>query len=304
MKIGKDRRAFTVVLALSLFIITMAAGHGCGISSYEGKKITSVSIDPADVTIAAETVQQFTAIGHYADSTTVDLSSSATWTTSDPLVATVSTAGLATAVASSGTCTVSATSEGMTASAQLTVKNLPLQSITVSPNAAITNKGLPVQFKAAGLFSSGTDTINQDITTLVSWNSSTTSVATIDPAGLATGVSAGTTDITAQLKGITSPAAALTVSNAALLSISVTTPSIFLNPPPTVQLTATGTFDDSTTRDITAQVVWSSESPDVATVDSSGLVTAGAAGPVTITATAGGKTGSITLVVKAAGTHG
>ena len=191
MKIVKDKKFFGVLLALSGLIITTILVHGCGISSYEGKKITSISADPVNnaavagtVTIAAQTQQQFKTTGHYSDSTTTDLSSSATWSTSDPSVATVSASGVATAVASSGNCMITATSQGMTASITLTIKNLPIQSITVSPASVTTNKGFTQQFKAAGLFSDGTDTIqSQDITALVSWSSTTTSVATIDAQG-------------------------------------------------------------------------------------------------------------------------
>lgn len=304
MKKLEDKKVVAVIFAISALIITIIAVHGCGVLSYEGKKVTSLSLDPVHnttvagtVTIAAQTVQQFKATGHYSDSTTTDLSPSVTWSTSDPLVATVSATGLATAVATSGTCTITATGQGMTGTTKLTIANVTLQSITVSPGTVSTNKGLSQQFAAAGVFSDGTATISQDITTLVSWSSSTTSVATINAQGLATGVSAGTTNITAQWNGITSPAATLTVSNEALTSIAITAPAPSVKEGNTLQLTATGTFADNTTQDMTSQVTWNSANPDVATVDSSGLVTGVVAGRATITGTAGGITGSIQLTV-------
>lgn len=307
MNISKDKKLFGVILGLSAVLVVMVLVHGCAILSYEEKKLTSVSVDPVrntaaagTVTIAAQTVQQFKATGHYSDSTTTDVSPSVTWSTSDPLVATVSATGLATAVASSGTCTITATGQGMTGTMTLTIANLTLQSITVSPGTASTNKGLSQQFAATGVFSGATATISQDITTLVTWSSSTTSVANIDAQGLATGVTAGTTDITAQWNGITSSAATLTVSNEALTSIAITASSTSLKDSGTgntLQLTATGTFADNTTQDMTSQVAWSSLNPDIATVDSSGLVTGVVAGRATITATAGGITGSIQLTV-------
>jgi uncharacterized protein YjdB len=56
-----------------------------------------------------------------------------------------------------------------------------------------------------------------------------------------------------------------------------------------VQFTAYGRFiHPDETRDISTQVTWTSSIPDVATVDSKGLVTSGlACGSTTITATAG-----------------
>lgn len=305
MKIFKDKKLFVVLLALSALLLTMIAVHGCGISSYTGKKLASISIDPVNntavagnVTIAAQTVQQFKATGHYTDKTMTDLSSSVTWSTSDSSVATVSQ-GLAAAVALSGTCNITATGQGMTAAVNLTVANLPLQAITVSPGTATINKGMTQQFKATGLFSNGTDTIpSQDITSLVSWSSSTTSAATINASGSATGVSAGTTDITAQWNGVTSPAVTVTVSNLALKSIAITaSPSTSVQMGNTIQLTAVGTFEDNSSQDMTSQVTWSSANPDLVTVDSSGLVTTVYMGRATVTATAGGITGSIQLTV-------
>ncbi len=320
MKIFKDKKLLAVLLALSALMITIIVVHGCGLTSYEGKKLSSISIAPVNstatagsVTMAAQTQQQLKATGQYTDSTTTDLSTSITWSTSDASVATVSATGLVTAVASSGSCNITATSQGMTGSTQLTIKNLTLQTITISPGSASVNNGMTKQFTATGLFSDGTETIpSQDITGLVSWNSSTTSVAKIDDPqnpGLATGVSPGATDITAQWNGVTSNAAALTVLNSGVLqSIAITAASDVKVGLPPVQLTAIGTFYDiatqnTTTQDITSQVVWNSESPDNATVDSSGVVTAVYQGHAIITATNGGITGNVTLTVYATIVH-
>jgi uncharacterized protein YjdB len=304
MKILKNKRMSAVILALSTLIIAIIAVHGCGVLSYEGKKVTSLSIDPVNntavggaVTIAAQTVQQFKATGHYSDSTTSDISSESTWTTSDPSVATISPSGLATAVASSGTCTITATSQGMTAYIQLTITNLPLQTIMVSPDSATINRGFTEQFTATGLFSDGSNTLSQGITDLVSWSSTTISVATIDAHGVATGVSAGITSISAQWSGKTSNAATLTVSNLALMSISLSITGSPRDDGTTAQMTAMGTFEDNSTQDITSQVTWNSENPEIATIDSTGLVMGVAPGHATITATAGGVTGSLQITV-------
>jgi len=64
------------------------------------------------------------------------------------------------------------------------------------------------QFTATGTYS---DNSTADITSQVTWASSDTTVAAIDAAGLATGIAAGTTDITASLSEVDSPAVTLTV---------------------------------------------------------------------------------------------
>jgi uncharacterized protein YjdB len=310
MKKGNNKKVFAVILAISALIITIIAVHGCGVSSYEGKRVTSIAIDPVNntavagtVTIAAHTVQQFTATGHYSDATTTDLSS-ATWSTSDSSVATVSATGLATAVASSGTCEITATGQGVTASVRLTVKDMTIQTIAVSPLTVSLQGGLTQQFTATGLFSDGTSTMSQVITALVSWSSSATAVATIDAQGLVTAGSAGTTDITAQWKGVTSsPAAVVTVSSGSpLQSITITANPGRPRVGATSQLTAMGTFGNDTL-DITSQVTWSSADTTIATVDSTGLVMGMAAGRTTITATVGTITQTFQLTVLAAAGH-
>ena len=63
------------------------------------------------------------------------------------------------------------------------------------------------------------------------------------------------------------------------------------------QYTATGTFSDGSTQDLTSSVTWSSSAANFATITSSGMVTTVAAGSTTITATMGSKSGSTGLVV-------
>jgi hypothetical protein len=69
------------------------------------------------------------------------------------------------------------------------------------------------------------------------------------------------------------------------------------------QLTATGAWDDTSTRDITTNVTWLSSSDATATVSnaagSRGLFTAVSAGPVTVTAAFQGVTGTLAGTVTA-----
>src|SRR6185369_10064344 len=92
----------------------------------------------------------------------------------------------------------------------------------------------------------------------------------------------------------------LTVTAATLQSIAVTPANPSLAKGLTQQFTATGTFSDNSTEDLTAQVTWASATPATATIDSSGLATAIALGTSTISATLGGVTGSTVLTVTAA----
>lgn len=84
-----------------------------------------------------------------------------------------------------------------------------LTALAVIPWAANVKAGTTQQFKAIGLYS---DTTTADITSQVTWSSSSASVATISSSGLAKGVSAGSSNIIAT-SGSISGSTALTVLN-------------------------------------------------------------------------------------------
>ena len=66
-----------------------------------------------------------------------------------------------------------------------------------------------------------------------------------------------------------------------------------------VQVTATASFSDGTTKDVTSAAAWSSSDTAIATVSSSGLVTALGGGDVDITATYEGVSATIRLTLTA-----
>jgi hypothetical protein len=84
----------------------------------------------------------------------------------------------------------------------------PLASIAVTPANPTVNVGATQQFAATGTYQ---DSSTANITSQVTWNSSNTTVATINSAGLAAGQAAGNSNITAALNGITSNSSGLTV---------------------------------------------------------------------------------------------
>src|SRR4029077_5292748 len=111
--------------------------------------------------------------------------------------------------------------------------------------------------------------------------------------------------ITASLGGITSPADTLTVTAAALTSVALSPTSPTLAKGLTEQFTATGSYTDGSTANLTTQVTWASGTASVATISntsgSQGLATTLAAGTTAITASLGGITSPAdTLTVTAA----
>jgi uncharacterized protein YjdB len=264
--------------------------------------LTSIAVTPANPVIAKGTTRQFTATGTFSDGTTQGLTTdpSLTWQSDTAGVATIAssgaTKGQATAVAP-GTARIIATRGSVSGSTALTVTNASLASIAVTPANASIVKGATQQFAAMGAFTDGS---TADLTSSVTWVSSNQGVATISNAvgshGVATAVAPGTTAITATEGGVTSNSAALTVPKT-LQSIAITPANPVMKVGATVPLTATGTYSDGTTQDLTAQAQWSSSAANMASVDASGAVTGKSPGVVTIQAMVNGVTGSTQVTV-------
>lgn len=287
-------------------------------------ELTSILITPAPTSSTPlGTTLQFRAIGTFTDGETADITSLSTtdWSSSDETVATIGLhTGLATGVAvSPPTTTIRATSGAIISNpSTLTVTAAVLECITVTPdpgNVAATGTCAPgvagancLAFTAMGTYSDGLPPV--DITTSVTWASSSPSNASISNAGgacpgstckgTALGLIDGTsTYITASLSGITSNNVLLTVSTT-LLSIAVTPNPMAIYVGESFQFTATGTYDIGPTVPITDSVGWGSSNPAIASVGNiinPGLATGLTPGVTNILATSDSIVGSASLTV-------
>src|SRR6266852_7783836 len=151
-----------------------------------------------------------------------------------------------------------------------------LSSLQVTPATMSISAGATQQFTATGKFSDGS---SKDMTSSVQWSSSDSTFATVNSAGAASGVAVGVVTVTAQ-SGSINGTAILTVTNAAANLTSITlSPLASLMPVNTTQqFTATGSYSDGSSRDLTALVSWSSSATANATIDANGLATSVAAG--------------------------
>lgn len=173
--------------------------------------------------------------------------------------------------------------------------------IAVTPSNPSIPVGLAQQFVATGTFS---DTSTSNLTNTVTWSSATQSAVTINAnTGLANGVAVGSAIITAT-SGSVSGNATLTVTPAILESIAVTPNSTTSGVDITTQLTATGTYSDSSTANVTNTAAWLSDTPSVAAVGAvTGLVTGVAPGSANITATVASVTGNAAVSISAVAWH-
>ncbi|MGH9711756.1 MAG: Ig-like domain-containing protein [Candidatus Acidiferrales bacterium] len=201
----------------------LATGVGVGTATIQAKQgsipgttnltvsaatLLSIAVTPTNPTIGKGLTQQFTATGTYSDNSMQNLTSSVTWSSLTPSVATITTGGLATAV-NIGSSTIQAQLGSVTGSTTLTVNTVSLAVLVVGPqNPAIADNGATQSFTATGHFSDGS---TQDMTASATWSSSNTSIATMSGAvatshALTGSATAGFTRIQAVVGGVTGAA--------------------------------------------------------------------------------------------------
>jgi uncharacterized protein YjdB len=269
-------------------------------------KLTSIAVTPAAPSIVIGATQQFKALGTYSGSSTMDITASVTWKSSDTSVASFSatgTAGLATALKAGATNVTATLGTIASAAIPLSVTTVPrtLMSFTISPAALTVGVSGTRQLSATAKYSDGT---SAPLTTGITWTSSDSNTASVDANGLATGVITGSVTVSAAVGALmASNTIALTVSATAptLTNIAVSPTTASLAVGATQQLAAQGTYSDSSTATLTTGVTWASSDPTIASVSATGLVTAVKAGSATVSATSGAVTSSTPATITVTG---
>ena len=199
-----------------------------------------------------------------------------TWTSSNPSVAIVSSDGLVTAKSPGNTEIIVKTDDGsnLSATCSVVVKQRMATSISLNQAAATMYTNESLQLSATVLPDNADDKT-------VTWSSSDPVVATVSSTGLVTAKSTGDAVITAKTSDGSnlSASCSLTVKQLAT-SISLNDTSATIYTGNTLQLNAT--VLPSTTSN--PSVTWTSSNTSIATVSSTGLVTAKSTGDAVITA--------------------
>ncbi|MBV7436888.1 Ig-like domain-containing protein [Aeromonas sp. sif2416] len=249
--------------------------------------VTSLQLTPPRLRAPIGLPQQYSATAMLSDGSSQPVLD-ASWHSSEPGLATISAAGLATG-AHAGTATLNANTsvngQPFSGSAQLTVTDATVTALQVTPARGSVPIGLAQQYDATALMSDGT---SLPMTDSASWVSDPL-VATVDK-GLASGVGVGTTDInaTAVVNGVqVSNQAPLTVTGAEVTNLEVSpgieAVPVGLSKPFTVR----AWMSDGTSQELTgnSNISWSSDDSGIATVDgSSGVATGVNIGPTYISA--------------------
>lgn len=217
------------------------------------------------------------------------------WSSSAPEVASVSPTGLVTAH-TAGSASIRASVNGIDGAAVISVVPVAVAAVVVSPATATIDVGTSVQLDAVARDIAGNTLAGRTIT----WRSSDENVAVVSSSGRVQALSPGNVTITATADGVNGTASvSVTRPAPVVVSVDVSPNASILTVGDQVSLTATPR-DGQGNAISGLSVSWGSTDSSVATVSGSGVVTAVAPGNATIIATAGSRSGTASVTVRAA----
>ncbi len=228
-------------------------------------------------------------VGAYR-TTPVSAGAGVTWSSGDPSVVSIDANGLVTSV-TNGTTEISARADGIEGTVAIAVAQVP-SVVTVSSNrdtlVALTDT---VRMTAEAHDELG----NPIVGATFAWESSDTTVATIDASGLVTAIENGESVVTATTNGVEG-GRALVVSQVVSSVETSPSPWTFTLFGDTVRFNA-GALDAANQPVLGRGVQWTSDDAGVVTIDSTGLATAISNGSAILSATIEGVSDSVTATV-------
>ncbi|WP_299014120.1 Ig-like domain-containing protein [uncultured Photobacterium sp.] len=258
------------------------------------KEISSIHITyslingTSEPKISVQSTLQFTATAYFEDHSKRDISEQVQWISSDQRTGTVTNAGQFKGI-NAGTATIVAQLNGIESNAvNVTVTEAKIEHLQIAPKSGNANnlpEGVTLEMVVTGIFSDNThQELQRDA---LQWSSSDGAVVRRIQPGIVKAINKGSAKITAQFNGITSNTVEVTVTDAVVNEIQITSKSGDLNIPAgfTQPITVSGLFSDNIKRELSASdVTWSTANPSVATVDSKGIVKGISEGSTTISA--------------------
>ncbi len=268
--------------------------------------LVSLTLNPATAALGPGAKASFSATGKFADSSSLDLTQSVVWSSSDALTVSVSNAagirGEATAL-KAGAAQVRATFQGITGTAEVTVKALiEIDGLVVAPAMITIEAGRTVGLKAMAHYTDGT---LKDVSELSTWTSSAPATSSVSNSLGIKGQVKGLVDGIATIKatfGTLTATGQVTVSPPVVVAVNVD-PAILRLPIGLYEyVNATIALSDGSSESVSGSVTWTSTNPAVADVQVyQGLyayVVAYGAGTATIKAThANGMSATIAVTV-------
>ncbi|WP_373060793.1 Ig domain-containing protein [Gemmatimonas sp.] len=214
-----------------------------------------------------------------------------TFASDAPTVASVSTAGVVTALAP-GNARITATSEGKTGVASVQVVPVPVASLDVTPSATNLFVGDARQFTVMARAANGAVLTGRSML----WRSGASGVISVSAEGVVAAIAPGIALVVVESEGI-SATSAVTVSVPTVASIVVSPPNPALRVNESVQLAAI--VRDAAGVPLSDRALsWRSSAENVVFVSSTGLVVGVGIGSAIITVTSEGISASVTITVR------
>ena len=268
-----------------------------GSSGSKYRKVTKVTISSKDFALMVGKTKTLS----YAITPKNATNKKVTWKSSNPAVAKISTSGKVTGVGP-GTATISAVSaDGVSSKIKVTVttgKIVKATGLTLSPSSLSINIGQSKKVTA-------TVTPKNATIKTIKWVSLNSKIARVSSAGTVTGVSAGTTTITAvttdgavqkslkvTVRGSTKDDGKKDNKNVEVTGLLLSQSSVSIKKGSSTTVTATVVPDDATNKKVT----WKSSNTSIATV-SNGKITGVGVGSTTVVVSAGDVTEIIEVTV-------
>ncbi|MEZ4431542.1 MAG: Ig-like domain-containing protein [bacterium] len=262
--------------------------------------LRALAVTPDNPTGSVGEELRLTATGTYTDGSTRDQSAAVEWQTSDPAVVTIDAAGRA-ALLAVGAARVTARQGEIVAPPQtITVRDARVVGLTVAGDPAPIVVGTQRPLRATAALSDGTDA---DYTGRAEWQSDAPAIARVDAAGRVTGIAPGQARITARFGDVSSAPFSVTVQAVAAVELTLDPDEITVSVGDIARLTARARYNDGTSADVTAQALWQSANPVVATAGQgpdAGVVRGLAPGETRVTARLGDLAAAATVYVEAA----
>lgn len=250
--------------------------------------VTSLELTPADTTVRVGGTVTYQASALDSNDNPID-GATVAWSSSDAAVATVDDTGMATAQAM-GTATITAETDGISATATLTV-DPGVATVEIAPDStSFASVGDTVRLTTTIVDTEG-DTISDG---MVTWMSSDDAVATVAETGTVTAVADGSATVTAMVGTVTDSAVVTVAQEVASVMVEPDSADIEVGDTTTFTASANDANDNPV---LSAELTWSSSDTLVATVDSMGQAVGHAEGTAWIMASGAGMVDSATLVV-------
>ena len=273
-----------IIICSICFVVALACGvAACKDDKDDVIRVSSVSLNKSELTVAVGAEETLTAIVNPSNATDKTVE----WFSDNSAIATVDENGVVKGVAvGETTITVSASRKQATCKVTVTESTaVAVSSVTLNHQALVLEVGETNTNLVPTVLPANSAT--------VSWSSSNTDCVTVNNNGHLYGVAVGTATITATAGGKSATCAVTVVAEKVVEGIELSQEELEL------EVGAKGTLKATLyPLGLSADIVWSSSKSDIATVDN-GTVTALAVGETVITATAGEKSASCTVTVKA-----